>query len=508
VRGAPLARNGGAQAEAPARSAATLLSVRSVWRRVLRRVVLLGLIGPGAGLTACASQTVVNGVRVAHAPAVGQMPEQRLAQRTAAAVGVLETDVGRGMAFVIDPEGYVVTNRHVVEDADHIERLRLPALDPPLEFTRVHVVYIDPTHDLALLQVEVDDPLPALPLATKKGGPALDRLATDDRVMLLSRAADEVAGLAAHSGTVASLGTMNEAVGPGPYVGLSQNVRRGQSGGPVVDRYGRAVGVVTWTWKYSGGGFAIPIGRVNDLLRDRPALDAPDQLEARATQRVSELFAALAAGELERARRTVAPTYARELRDRTLGRMFTELDDRDVVVEFTHTLDGLEGEDAFAQLAARAAKMGSPEARRALRIDPHVSGATLVTFFMEVGQAYVAARTFGGQNRDDALGTVGKRVMSLDAARSFVLSDLLHDFHGGMIELEHMELVPGLGAPRAVATLVARSDGRNVRAGDRLSAQLRLEWGDWYVAQVHAVGTAETLTRVEVSPPTSRPAAW
>ena len=72
-------------------------------------------------------------------------------KRSAAAIAIVETDVGRGMGFVIDPSGYLITNRHVLEDADHVERVIFPAMDPPLSVATVYVAYVDPLRDLALL---------------------------------------------------------------------------------------------------------------------------------------------------------------------------------------------------------------------------------------------------------------------------------------------------------------------------------------------------------------------
>ena len=57
--------------------------------------------------------------------------------RGAAAVAIIETDVARGMGFVIDPAGYLLTNRHVIEDADHIEGVVFPARDPNRVFGSV-----------------------------------------------------------------------------------------------------------------------------------------------------------------------------------------------------------------------------------------------------------------------------------------------------------------------------------------------------------------------------------
>ena len=117
--------------------------------------------------SACGRRPVdYGGVAVLEGAAARAKGAATAIERSAAAVAIIETDVARGMGFVVDPAGYLITNRHVVEDADHIEGVVFPARDPSRTYGSVRVIYVDPAHDLALLHVHSPEPLVALPLAT------------------------------------------------------------------------------------------------------------------------------------------------------------------------------------------------------------------------------------------------------------------------------------------------------------------------------------------------------
>ncbi|MBC8068805.1 MAG: trypsin-like peptidase domain-containing protein, partial [Deltaproteobacteria bacterium] len=161
--------------------------------------------------------------------------------RSREAIAVIETDVGRGMGFVIDPRGYVITNRHVIEDADHIESISFPDGEPARTYESIQVVYTDPEQDLALLRIRTDDVLPYVPLASRKVVPVGRYLEEHDVVTTFRRGDDKGDWLALDHGNVDRLAVYNAAAGPGAFVGVSSVVRRGQSGGPVLDEAGRAV---------------------------------------------------------------------------------------------------------------------------------------------------------------------------------------------------------------------------------------------------------------------------
>jgi hypothetical protein len=357
------------------------------------------------------------------------------------------------MAFVVDPEGYLITNRHVIEDADHIESVTFSALERPITYSSVEIVYIDPRRDLALLKIASKEPLPYLKVPSSEGTKrAANYLATRDPVMLLSRrdvhederASDPVeAGLVAHLGRVDRLEVYNPTVGPGPYLAISQDVQQGQSGGPVLDRYGRAVGVVTWTWRDRTGGFAIPIDEAARMIGERPALVTIEQQEARARERTQQFLDALSARQLDEARRLTSPTHARQVRGRTVEFMVERASQTPAFHEYIGALEELLAQsDPFEALADVAMKTGSGEFRATMGLDGRISSESVMAFFFEFGQAYVAARHFGQRNAADAFDVAMQRIHSLDAARSFVLADLMRDVGESLLAIESIELVP------------------------------------------------------------------
>lgn len=403
------------------------------------------------------------------------------ARKSAAASAVVTTDVGRGMAFAIDSSGYLITNRHVVEDADVIESLTFEAHNPPLVFTNVAVEYIDPRRDLALLKVVTDEPLPYLELATNKPGAASGYASVDDPVLLLSRPAEEeVDGLVAQLGNVGDLGVENPNVGPGEFVAVTQDVRQGQSGGPVVDRYGRVVAVVTWTWRDRPGGFAIPIGDAARMLEDRPLLDTHDAHHSRALDRANDFLGGVEQQD-GRARRLTSPAHARSVREDVVRKLMERVDPS-MFAGFVEILEEVldtsvtRGEDVAEALAAVVMGTGSEESLRLLGVEGELSSAEVITFFFEFAQAYAAARSFTGADQKGAIDAGLRRLQSLDAARSFALAAQPR-LDEGEASIEKLELVPTQYGKRAVAT-ARLADGR------RMAIQMRLEWGDWYVEDV------------------------
>lgn len=461
------------------------------------RVILPGLAL--AALTAlevggCATRGFeVNGVEIREGSSRRSLEPDALARRSAAAVGVVTTDIGRGMAFVIDPRGYLVSNRHVIEDAERVEEIVFPALEPPLRFDRVRVVYIDGVRDLALLKVETDRPLPVMPLAVRNERPTDAYVADADRVMLLSRRAateddarSETTGLIAHLGEIEQLEVYNPAVGPGPYLEVTPSVQRGQSGGPVVDRYGRAVGVVTWMWKDRPGGFAIPIAQATSMLAERPRLDSTDDHRARVQSRVSEFVTALGTGEFDAARRITSPSHAREVREQTVSLLLDGVPP-EMVRAYVEALEELvqgsvaAGGDPFEDLRSVIARAGSQDIADVLGVERQLSPEQVMTFFFEFGQAYIAARVFGELQVEGSAEVALRRLRSLDAARSFALAETVERLGGRTLEIERIDVSPGQYGPRAVvAARIVEPDGTT----ERFSLQMRHEWGDWYVAEV------------------------
>jgi serine protease Do len=166
-----------------------------------------------------------------------------------------------GSGFVIDADGYIVTNRHVVEGADDID----------VQFAtgkqyKAKLVGEDAKTDVALLKIKPEGKIPTVPLGDS------DKLQVGDWVL----AAGNPFGLS-HTLTAGIVSARDRVIGAGPYDDFIQtdaSINPGNSGGPLFDQHGRVVGINTAIFSQSGGnigiGFATPINlarAVVDQLR-------------------------------------------------------------------------------------------------------------------------------------------------------------------------------------------------------------------------------------------------
>ena len=158
---------------------------------------------------------------------------------------------GSGAGVIVDAQqGHIVTNHHVVADADEIT----VTLQDRRQFT-AEVMGSDPATDIALLKVEADN-LHALSLGDS------DKLAVGDFVVAIGNPFE--LGHTVTSGIVSALGR-----GPGfsndgyeDFIQTDAAINRGNSGGALVDLDGRLVGInsaiITPSGASAGLGFAVP----------------------------------------------------------------------------------------------------------------------------------------------------------------------------------------------------------------------------------------------------------
>ncbi len=160
-----------------------------------------------------------------------------------------------GSGFVIDKEGYILTNNHVVEKASVI-KVKLSDDDKEHDAT---VIGRDPKTDIALIKVNVRQPLPVAVLGDS------DTLQVGDWVMAIGNPF----GLE-HTVTAGIVSAKGRVIGAGPYdefIQTDASINPGNSGGPLLNLKGEVVGINTAI--VSGGqgiGFAIPINVAKDML--------------------------------------------------------------------------------------------------------------------------------------------------------------------------------------------------------------------------------------------------
>lgn len=418
-------------------------------------------------------------VTVSRAPASLRSNDD-MVRKSADAVAVVETDAGRGLAFVIDPSGYLLTARHVIENADYIESVRFPSRGAVYE--SVQVVYTDVERDLALLEIKTDEALPSLSVASwsrRAGGPA-----QRDPIVVFKldgdKDVDEGQRLVAHNGAVSELSIYNDTAGPGAFLGVTVDVQKGQSGGPVLDRHGRVLGVVTWTFRDRVGGYAIPIDEVTRMLAERPVLDNASDHRLRAVERTRAFLHALADGDVDDARRSISPSHAKQRRAETVEQILGSMDDqgRDVVRGFLEALDTLVEQPREVQarvLQDIVSRTTTTPFREAMSMGPEVDDGQIISLFFELGRGYLEARTMGA-DRDAALQESVRQLHTVEVARTFALADAIGALAGNELVIETVQVVPGAYSPRAIVSLRA--------GGEKVSVHMKLEWGDWYVADV------------------------
>jgi serine protease Do len=176
-----------------------------------------------------------------------------------------------GSGFVIDPDGYIITNAHVVNGARRVQ-IVLPAenadgtlktaLSGRTYLLSARIVGITTELDLALLKVD-GQKLPALPLAT------YSQVRQGETVFAFGSPIGMRNSLT--HGLVSAVARQTDPDSPLIYVQTDAPINPGNSGGPLVNIRGEVVGVNTFIVSQSGGneglGFAIPSATIRTVYR-------------------------------------------------------------------------------------------------------------------------------------------------------------------------------------------------------------------------------------------------
>lgn len=156
-----------------------------------------------------------------------------------------------GSGFIISPDGYVLTNHHVVDGADEVK----VKLNDRREFT-AKVVGSDEQYDVALLKIDAEG-LPALRLGDSK------RLKPGQWAVAIGSPFGLDQSVTA--GIISAVGRSNPYAGQQyvPFIQTDVAINRGNSGGPLLNTSGEVVGINSQIFSNSGGymgvSFAIPI---------------------------------------------------------------------------------------------------------------------------------------------------------------------------------------------------------------------------------------------------------
>jgi S1-C subfamily serine protease len=201
------------------------------------------------------------------------------------AVVVIETDEGLASGFIIKPDGIIVTNHHVVANAKAMS----VKLQSGEVYRNVYLLSSDPTNDLAFLKIEAVD-LPTIPLGNS------NNVQAGDEVLLVGtpQGLEQTVSNGLISGVRIDNGVR--------VLQTSAAASPGSSGGPLLNRTGEAIGVMSFKLvKGENLNFAVSInyvrGKLDALSFSNPKAFEP--LKAKAEQRRGVWVAGHGSAEFE-----------------------------------------------------------------------------------------------------------------------------------------------------------------------------------------------------------------
>ena len=167
--------------------------------------------------------------------------------------------MGLGSGFIIDKSGLIVTNNHVVQQADTVTVIRNNG-----EELQAKVVGRDEKTDIAVLRVNADEDLPTVPWGDS------DKVEVGDWVIAIGNPFGF--GGSVSAGIISARGRNLQA---GPYddfIQFDAPINQGNSGGPLFDQQGNVIGVNAAIFSPSGGnvgvGFAIPSNLAREIATE------------------------------------------------------------------------------------------------------------------------------------------------------------------------------------------------------------------------------------------------
>ncbi|THF61684.1 Do family serine endopeptidase [Pseudothauera rhizosphaerae] len=169
-----------------------------------------------------------------------------------------QRSAGLGSGVIVSPDGYVLTNNHVIEAADEIE----VALNDGRKFP-ARLAGRDPETDLAVLKLQTDAQLPVIAFAPP------DSLSVGDVVLAIGNPFG--VGQTVTMGIISALGRTHLGINTFEnYIQTDAAINPGNSGGALVDSGGNLVGINTAIYSRTGGslgiGFAIPVSLARNVL--------------------------------------------------------------------------------------------------------------------------------------------------------------------------------------------------------------------------------------------------
>jgi len=168
-----------------------------------------------------------------------------------------QPQAGLGSGVIVSPDGYILTNNHVVDGADEIEVILNDS-----RRARATVIGTDPDSDLAILKIALDK-LPVITLGNS------DALSVGDQVLAIGNPFG--VGQTVTGGIVSALGRNQLGINTFEnFIQTDAAINPGNSGGALVDVNGNLMGINTAIYSRSGGsmgiGFAIPVATARMVM--------------------------------------------------------------------------------------------------------------------------------------------------------------------------------------------------------------------------------------------------
>ena len=169
----------------------------------------------------------------------------------------VQNQAGLGSGVIVSPDGYVLTNNHVVEAADDIEVTLTDGRK-----SKAQVIGTDPETDLAILKISLDK-LPVIVVGNSEAAEV------GDQVLAIGNPFG--VGQTVTSGIISALGRSELGINTFEnFIQTDAAINPGNSGGALVDVNGNLVGINTAIYSRSGGsmgiGFAIPMAIAKNVL--------------------------------------------------------------------------------------------------------------------------------------------------------------------------------------------------------------------------------------------------
>jgi serine protease Do len=166
-----------------------------------------------------------------------------------------------GSGFIINKDGHILTNNHVVRDANDIT----VTLSDHRKF-KAKVVGMDPSTDVAVIKISANSDLPVVPLGDS------DEIRIGDWAIAIGNALGELDGTLT-VGVISAKGRQNLAIAGGApayqnFIQTDASINFGNSGGPLLNGRGEAIGINTAINPSGEGiGFAIPINLAKSIAK-------------------------------------------------------------------------------------------------------------------------------------------------------------------------------------------------------------------------------------------------